>query len=859
MEEPVTAIVKNERAVQPAAAVVPPRSAPARQPLIPLVVAVAAGIAFDRYFSLPWLTDLSASAAGAVIFGFFWSLAAICLLGWWRAATRGARYAVWPLLAAAALTGAAWHHLQWSLYGVHEAARYVGLQLQPVCVEAVALGSPQRVPAPSPTPLRAIPGTERSRLQLRVVQIRDATQWHPASGSCRLTVEGHLLGVRAGDRLRVYGQMSRISPPLNPGEFDFAAHARADRELTRIRSSVPESVVIIAPAEAGTLRRGLDGVRLRARQLVRRLVGPQQADLALAILLGARDGLTAEDTEPYLLTGTIHVLVVSGMNVAIIATGLYLFMRAGWLPRRTGLAIVMVLVVAYTLLAETEPPVVRAAVFAVLICLAAWTGRRGVAFNSLAFAALFVLACNPADLFRAGSQLSFLAVAALIWIENWSSARREQPPDPLDKLLAESRPWPQRALMRLGRGTCRVWAASLAVWLITLPLLLSQFHIASPVSVLIAPVVMVIVGVAMWSGFVMLLIGWLIPLFGSLSGALCAMSLSALQYVVEWAETIPSGHFWLTGPSSWWVLVFYLALLTLMVGSRVRVPLRRQLAALGLWIVVGLLPPTLRMMQRDALECSFVAVGHGACVVIETPTGETIVYDAGSLGSPEYATQSIASYLWHRGIMRIDGIVISHADVDHYNAVPGLLERFNVGAIYVSPMMFDGFNDTETTGPDALHQAIVAAAVPIREVWSGDRLEVGSEVSLEVIHPPRAGVVGSDNANSIVLAIEHRGSRVLLPGDLETPGIEDVMAERPYDCDVLLAPHHGSRRSDPPGFAAWSTPEWVVISGGDEDDIQPVVQTYQAAGARVLVTGEDGLVRFSSNGRAVEMARSAGW
>ena len=133
---------------------------------------------------------------------------------------------------------------------------------------------------------------------------------------------------------------------------------------------------------------------------------------------------------------------------------------------------------------------------------------------------------------------------------------------------------------------------------------------------------------------------------------------------------------------------------------------------------------------------------------------------------------------------------------------------------------------------DAIHRA----GVPIREIWSGDRLHVGPDVTVQVLHPPRKGVVGSDNANSVTLGVEYAGRRILLPGDLESPGIDDVMAEAPYDCDVLLAPHHGSRRSDPPGFAAWSTPEWVVLSGGGGEQAAPVIRTYEQAGAGVLVT-----------------------
>jgi competence protein ComEC len=296
-------------------------------------------------------------------------------------------------------------------------------------------------------------------------------------------------------------------------------------------------------------------------------------------------------------------------------------------------------------------------------------------------------------------------------------------------------------------------------------------------------------------------------------------------------------------------------LVAAMLWGRLLAPPRWQVAALCAWVIVGLVPPVLRAASREGIECSFVAVGHGTCVVLETPTGDTLLYDAGALGSPEYATQTIAGYLWHRGIMRIDGLVISHADVDHYNAVPGLLERFRIGTVYVSPVMFDGFGDTsELEGPDVLRQAIGRAGVPLREVWAGDRLRIGGDLAIDVLHPPRNGVLGNDNANSITLAVEYRGRRVLLPGDLESPGLEDVIAERPYDCDIVLAPHHGSRYSDPPGFAAWSRPEWVVISGGRGDDVAPVVATYEKKGAYVVRTHDAGLVRFTIAPSLVRMA-----
>jgi competence protein ComEC len=812
------------------------------QPLVIVFAAATVGMAFDRYA----VTPLSKASIGSGQFAS-WSLASFaCAAVWWHTWRRERnRCSCFALLMSVACLAGAWHHLNWDLFGATDASRFATYQPAPACITAIACESPERVSAAPPTPLRAIPGTERSRLLVEVTAIRDGRQWHAASGLCQLSVNGHMLGVQPGDTLRVYGQLSRPSPPLNPGEFDFAADSRADRELSRMRSSAPECAVRVATGSAWSPTYLLDRVRVAAKQYVRSTIGPRRAGLAAAILLGAREGLPYEATEPYLETGTIHVLVVSGMNVAILAFGLLLFMKMGWLPRHIGLGVIVVIVVSYALLAESQPPVMRAAVLGVLMCVSIWTGRRGIALNSLFAAALFVLVLNPNDLFRVGPQLSFLAVAALIWCSSWPGFKIGKLTDPLDHLLESSRPWYFRAILWGKNWAMALLMTSLAVWLVTLPLVLGTFHIVSLIAIPSSLLVWPLVTLAMWSGFFMVVAGWMWSPFGNVCGGVCDWSLGKLELLVNAADNVPGGHFWAPGPAWWWVAVFYIAVIWLMAWGRTVVAVRWQLAALAVWILVGLVPPTTRAFMRDGLDCSFVAVGHGACVVMHTPDGKTMLYDAGAIGSPEYATQSIASYLWHRGIMRVDGIVISHADIDHYNAIPGLLERFRVGAVYVSPVMFEDIGtESAAGGVKVLHAAIERAGVPIREIWAGDNLQIGAGVTARVFHPPRVGVLGSDNANSITMGVEYASRRLLLPGDLESPGIDDLMAEVPYDCDILMAPHHGSRRSDPPGFAAWSRPEWVVISGGGSDDIQPVVKTYEQHRARVEVTNDSGTIEF---------------
>jgi competence protein ComEC len=118
-------------------------------------------------------------------------------------------------------------------------------------------------------------------------------------------------------------------------------------------------------------------------------------------------------------------------------------------------------------------------------------------------------------------------------------------------------------------------------------------------------------------------------------------------------------------------------------------------------------------------------------------------------------------------------------------------------------------------------------------------------------------VLGRDNANSIVLAVEFGGRRLLLTGDLESPGLDDVLAEEPCDCDVLLAPHHGSAYSDAPRVAAWCRPEWTVISGA-ERDLAAVVQGAYAAHGQVLSTARVGAVQaiLSKTGVQVQTRRA---
>jgi competence protein ComEC len=303
------------------------------------------------------------------------------------------------------------------------------------------------------------------------------------------------------------------------------------------------------------------------------------------------------------------------------------------------------------------------------------------------------------------------------------------------------------------------------------------------------------------------------------------------------------------GPADWWLWGFYGGLGLAAAFPQIRPPRRWLVGLLALWIAVGFTVAAWRH-DRNRLDCTFLSMGHGCAVFMELPSGQKILYDAGKLGISKIGERTIAEFLWSRGVTHLDAVVLSHPDTDHYNALPGLLEKFSVGAVYVSPVMFEKDNE----GVAALRSAIERHCVPVREVRGGDCLRTGEGCSVEVLHPPRRGVLGSDNANSLVLAVDYRGHEILLPGDLESPGLDDLLAEEPRRCEVLLAPHHGSSRSNSPGLAKWCKPHWVVISGDGRWSRSEVEAPYCAVGGRVLHTHDGGAIQVQINADGVQVS-----
>jgi competence protein ComEC len=758
-------------------------------PLVPAALAMMAGIVADRCLD-HWSTRA-------------WALAAVgcavaTLIG--RAHSRVAYPA---LLAACAALGGGWHHHRWSDLEPDDLASLAGSAARPAWLRGVLVDTPEFFPPTRPH------DDGRTRSVLHVTGRCDGSRWMPAAGQVLLSLAGDRTDLVMGEAVEIAGSLAGIAGPLNPGEFDRRAYLRAQGIRLILTADDPASTWANPAGGSWPWTRLLGRARVWCHRHLAAAVDPRTAPLAAALLLGRREAVDPDVNDAFARTGTTHLLAISGLHLQVLAWALAWTCRLlGW-PRVLGIALAAGATIAYSVLVGPMPSVVRSSAMTVAVCVAVLRARGTRPANVLALAALATLLSNPANLFDVGCQLSFLAVAALFWGVAPVGALLRRPLKPLDALERSLEPFPKTALRWGALWIVEGVLISTVVWLITLPLTSLRFHLASPVSVLLnLPLVPITSLALMLAGLTLGLSAVWSPL-GWPTGWACSQLLLLTERLVRWGAGLSWGHFWLPGPSAAWVMTFYLVLPLAGVAWAARWRgLRIVLSGASAVALCGLLASMYPRSPRT-LEAEVLAVGHGLAVIAQSSPGRAVVYDCGRMGDPHVGRRLIAPALWARGVSRLDAVILSHADADHYNGLPDLLDRFHVGMVLV-PV---GFAGAENPAAQDLLRLVRRRGVAVRTLAAGDRLDLGHGASARVLHPPESWPSGGrDNDRSLVIDLERGARHLLLTGDLDGSGLTELVAQPAVAVDAMLSPHHGGRTANPIWLYNWAHPRVVIVS-----------------------------------------------
>lgn len=686
------------------------------------------------------------------------------------------------------------------------------------------------------------------------------TAWQPAFGTVAVTTPGILPERFFGGReVEVTGVLSPPKPPPVPGGFDYPKYLRRQGIYFQLRADSTNEWRLAAPPGPSDRPPLADRFGAAAQRILAR--GLPAVDEPLRLLwtmtLGWKTGLTAQVSEPFMRSGTMHIFAISGLHIALIAGVLVSVLRVLQVPRGVCGLVVVPLIWCYTGVTGWQASAIRSTVMMTII-IAGWSLRRpSDLLNSLAAAAFVILLWDPQQLFQASFQLSFFVVLALAlftgffrrltlgWLE----------PDPL--LPAELRPrwqrWTLKPLQALAAGL----ATSLAAWIGSMPLIAYYFNFFTPVSLLANLVIVPLSGLALTSNVASLALGPLWPAIGELLNHSGWFWMWAMLRVSEWAAHLPGGCLNIAPPSALTFLLYYATVISVTAGWLARPRLRRWIlpalallaaAWLGLWF-----------HARQVTTLTVVPLGGGSAIHCHDPgrSGDWLI-DTGSASAAEF---TLKPFLRSQGVNRLERLILSHGDARQLGGAEITAQLFPPRQILASPVRF------RSPSYRKLAETYAKDARRWRTIQAGDRAGPWA-----VLHPAEADQFSLADDSAVVLRGEFGGTKILLLSDLGRSGQEALLNRKPdLHADIVVAglPTAGEPLAD--GLLDAIQPVVIVVADSEYPATRrasprlrerlarrgvPVVYTREAGAAQLVFRGR-GCVLKTADGAILEVSKPA--
>jgi competence protein ComEC len=662
-----------------------------------------------------------------------------------------------------------------------------------------------------------------TNLQLRVDQVQssDSNQVNPVHGQVIARVFPGTY-FYYGDRIRLQGHIE--SPPENE-EFSYRDYLASQGVYSYI--SFP-AVSLIEHEQGSMIMSVLYSFRQHGLDIVYHLFPDPEASLMAGILLGDQSGIPPQVQEAFRLTGTSHIIVISGFNITIIAALFsYLFTRV--LGRLRGAIVAAIGIIIYTLLVGANPAVVRAAIIGMLTLLALQVGRRQVGLNSLLFVAALMALRTPTVLWDISFQLSFAAtLGIMLYAEPFTNG--------FTKLTA--RFIPHDKAEHLAGPVGAYFLITLAAMLTTLPLMAYYFQRISLTSVITNPLILPAQPPLMILGGLSVLIGMLFQPLGQLLAWATWPFIAYTIRTVELFSTIPHGSIPLGQIGLPLIIIFYLALMIFTV-TRSRLP--HQIYRLAPSIPLILLAILTVMTWRAAffapdglLHATILEVGTGDAIFIQSPEGRSVLINGGSSAIRLSDALGRRLPLFNRSL---DWLVIADIENEDLSSLSGNMERFPP-----SNVLWAG-NNSGTRSATVLWSALLSQSIPITSMQPGQSLDLGSGASLLVI---------STDARGAVLLLKWDNFRLLLPLGMDFEALENLQRDMSMrDISGLLLAESGYAPLNPPDFLSFLQPQLALLSVSPADKTGlPSHETLDALqGYNLLRTDLNGWIELTTDGK----------
>ncbi|HCJ66957.1 MAG TPA: DNA internalization-related competence protein ComEC/Rec2 [Elusimicrobia bacterium] len=638
-----------------------------------------------------------------------------------------------------------------------------------------------------------------------------------------------------GDKIEISGFLKLPPGAVNPGSFDYRKYLarkeiyslfyiNPEKEIRKISSTNKYSLFYWTNLSR---KKFLETI---TKNLPREEGSPrgEAGEILAGILIGEKSQLTPEIKKIFIDAGVMHILVVSGLNVGfVIAIFFWLFRWVFYLPRRTAMFLLFPVIVFYLFLTGAEAPVVRASIMAICVLLALLLKRETSIYQALLLALLIILLINPQSLFDVSVQLSFAATLGIVYLSI--------------KFLKPFLTAPKPIVYALG-----TFFTSLAAQLSVNPLMAYYFHKISIIAILANLLVVPLAGIILASGFLLI--------FSSLFGGIILFLvkqinlffLTGLIKMVNFFASLPKAMINVPQPSWLFFFWYYFTLITVF---KIRKSSLWRNFFLGGQILCLTIFLSQHYLTKNQLEITFLSVGQGDAIFLEFPKGKNLLVDAGGGGNYDSGERIIAPYLWARGVWKIDRVILTHPDWQHYSGMKTILEKFKVKEFITNPEY-----STEETYLE-MREMIKKKKVNFREIWAGEKINLPEETKDPEIKffNPKILTENKDD-NLLAFQLKYQRSRnggdkkisIFFPGDLSFEGQKKLAQENIggnyLQSDILVIPAHGLKPVNEEFFKQVN-PKYGIIStrepaGGILPQGLKIYSTHQSGTITLITDGE---------------------
>jgi competence protein ComEC len=647
--------------------------------------------------------------------------------------------------------------------------------------------------------------------------------------------------LQIGDIVGVLGVLEPLPGARNPGDFDYGRFLALNGIQGLVAVYDSGGMRLLSRASEHSFRDLVGLAQKRIYNLFDRYNGTEESSFLKGVVFGYRGDLSAEVKQSFMDTGTIHILAVSGSNVAVVALIFFSLVAFLRVPHRVATALTLIGLLWYMVITGTGPSVVRATIMAGALLIGTVLGRKGDVYNSLTVAALVMLLWDPLIFYDVGFQLSFAAVISILYLYPRLAACIKAIPASVTRhnwIVA----------------TLKLFAVSAAAQLGTLPFSVFYFGRVSLIALLANLVVVPMSGLNTLLGFATIGASLVSDGGASCYAALNDVLVTLLLRFVLWTSKLPLAYWETPGYGLLAAVGYYAVLVALFNLREPRMIVRMAVAtlvALNLSVYSSLV-----QHSTGCLTVTVLDVGQGDAILIELPNRKRLLVDSGPR-SPTFdaGRRIVEPWLRRNGIQSLEAMIVTHQHDDHTGGASYLLQKLNVSRLLLPDSM-----GVMKVGGALLSQARLNN-VPVDLVRAGDCLQFDPSTRIFVLNPPGESLSDDPNDRSIVLKVVFGSSALLLVGDASRVVerrlmsiVDDFLAS-----DVLKIGHHGASTSTTDEFLRRVGPSLGAISVGRMNKFgHPSASTItrlQNHSIAVMRTDLDGALVFQSRGTKFELIR----